>query len=322
MKQIEIAEDNLLDMQKIGNDFFSIIPGIENASILPTLMADEINETIFIRDWVNNNKPCLVKGAVKHWPAMQLWKNKSYWKTACENFNIYVYPHQNYNNKALNQEEEMPFYDAIERLFQKSDPVFSMPSEAIDKNNRFAGLVKDVTGFTFLPEPAKPRIYNRTRMFMYRRASTAWHYHDVDETLMCQVEGAKRIVLFSPNIRNAAYVTDFLHQECYLEGIKLASKDLKPIIVDVEKGDALYIPPYWHHGVVPKDSEVGFTVAYCWASPLHKFGDFSNYFVRRLYRDALWPIKKISLVMPFLACYSAVADCSRKLRKLLTKSSN
>ena len=94
------------------------------------------------------------------------------------------------------------------------------------------------------------------------------------------------------------------------------SLKLSSYVVDVLEGDALYIPPYWHHGVVPTDANVGFTLAYCWASPIHILGDFSNYFVRSLFLKGLWPIKKISFALPFIALYAGLSNACHKIKML------
>jgi hypothetical protein len=83
--------------------------------------------------------------------------------------------------------------------------------------------------------------------------------------------------------------------------------------VDVTEGDALYIPPYWHHAVAPVDGEAGFTVAYCWRSPLHKLGNFSNFMVREVYRQGMWPLKPMTLILPFLGCYAGLSYSTKKI---------
>lgn len=311
-----LVKEEVNEMEKTINDFFSIIPGIENAAPAPAVDAQALKEDVFIREWVSRNRPCLIKGAVKHWPAVEKWRHKDYWLSKCENFEVSVYPHQNYINQTLhnNGHERMQYHDAIERLFSNKDHVFSMPGEQITENNRFAAILNDLGTFTFMPSPDPPRWYEKRRFFTYRRAHTAWHYHGVDETLMCQVNGAKRVALFSPSIPQAKHVTHFLLKEKYLEGQALDQNlDLKPIIADVEEGDALYIPPYWHHGVVPKDGEIGFTLAFCWPSPIHILGDFSNFFVRDLYREAMWPLGIKTFLLPLLGCYAGFMHYKRKL---------
>lgn len=304
-------------MNNKTEDLFTIIPHIETALAVPVLEADTLPEEVFKKDWVAQNKACLIKNAVKHWPAVQKWKDKDYWISVCEDFKVAVYPHMNHNNVNLQKminNEMMSFYEAISRLFSGTDAIISMPGEKISEKNRFSGILKDLGEFTFLRFSVMPRIYERKRFFIYRGAATAWHYHDVDETLMCQINGGKRVALLPPHIPKPRYVSDFLLNESHLNGEILDhSLNLTPFIVNVEEGDALYIPPYWHHAVVPTDGEVGFTLAHCWRSPLHILGNFSNYFVRKLYYRGIWPLKKVTAIVPFLAIGAGFAYYKRKL---------
>jgi len=311
-----IEIDDVKEMRQFFDRFSSFIPGMANPQSVPVLQADTLKQGIFEKEWVGKNKACLIKGAVKHWPAVKKWRSKDYWLTTCENLDVSIYPHQNFINQERQDtgREVMPFHAAVERLHQERDHVFSMPTEKIRQGSRFAPILSDMAGFTFLPTSKMPRCYHRTRFFMYRRAATNWHYHGFDETLMCQVNGTKRVALISPNIPKPQYVTDFLGKERYLneEGID-GSLDLRPMIVDVEEGDSLYIPPYWHHLVVPVDGEIGFTVAFCWKSPIHILGNFSNYFVRTVYRQGMWPFGLDTITFSFVAVYAGAAYSLKKL---------
>lgn len=305
-----------LDVAALAHRFFSIIPGMERAGTVPVVNADTLQMDEFMKKWVYANKACLVKGAVKHWPAVRKWKNKDYWKAIGEDNEVIVYPHQNYNSSDLQVGDRMPYHQAIERLYESDDEVVSIPSEAIVEGGRFADALKDMSGFRFMPVAPPPKMYDRQRLFSYRCAATAWHYHNIDETLMCQVNGSKKVALLAPDIPKARKVTAFLNNELHLKGESLdAALKLQPMIVDVEEGDALYIPPYWFHGVVPNDDKVGFTLAYCWGSPWHKFGMLNNYFVRQLYKAAMWPFKPISVVMPLVALYSSIQYLLYRIRK-------
>lgn len=314
MENIKIDKE----MNEVCDRFFSIIPGFKDAASVAVLRAESLTQKDFLENWVALNKPCLVKGAVKHWPAVTRWKDRQYWIDNCDNFKINVYPHNNFNNHEHQSKdrEEMNFHDAIDRLFENRDHVFSLPSEPIPNGGRFKNVLPDLGGFSFLDPSLKPRLYSQRRFFIYRRAATAWHYHDADETLMCQVNGNKRVALLPPRLKKTAYITEFLRQEKHIQGETLnPSLKIQSFVVDVMEGDALYIPPYWHHGVVPTDPGIGFTLAYCWASPIHILGDFSNYFVRSLFIKGLWPIRKISFALPFIAFY---AGCSNLFRKVKT----
>ena len=314
-KQISL-EQELTEMEEIAHDFFHIVPGIANAKSVPVVKAEELSKDVFIKEWVNNNQPCLIKGAVSHWPASNKWGDIDYWKSTCDDFPLCAYPHHNYGRIKNRMGIDLGFYEAIDRLFSGLDHIFSMPSEPVAPNSRFEKLIADLPGFKFMPDSPLPRLYDRMRMFMYRRAATTWHYHDTDETLMCQIKGGKKVALFSPQISNPMHVAAFMQQELHMEGQSLNQNiSLNPSIINVEEGDALYIPPYWHHGVVPLDGEIGFTLAYCWASPLHKFGDFTNSFVRKLYKEAIIPIKKVSFLMPVIAVCGVATFLFRKLKK-------
>lgn len=302
-------------------ELFSIIPGMEKAAPVPVLEASSLPEKVFIREWVSKNRACLVRGAVRHWPAVHKFKDRAYWTSIANNVEVAVYPHMNFNDRSRMKMiggKAMPFPEAIEWLFQRRSDIVSMPSQKVTPGNRYSALIKEMPGFSFLPFPGMPRMYDRMRFFLYRGAATAWHYHDVDETLMCQVCGSKRVGLLPPGIPKASYVSNFLHSEEHLRGEVLNKDlDLRPMIVDVEEGDALYIPPYWHHAVVPNDDEVGFTLAFCWRSPMHILGNFSLYFVRKLYKEGMWPIKKISSILPFIGVY---AGCLYTLKKAMGKA--
>lgn len=310
-------DSNAMPVTQVVKEFFSLIPDIENAAPVPTLHANTLSEKEFKAEWVDKNKACLIKGAVKHWPAVQKWRNKDYWMVACENLTVAAYPHMNYNDRSRQKligDKESSFHEVLDWLFTHKHEILSIPGQKITEKNRYAALLKDMPGFSFLEDAPMPRMYERRRFFMYRGAGTAWHYHDVDETLMCQVVGSKRVGLLPPDIPNPRYVSDFLLGDRHLHGEVLHKHlDLKPMIADVEEGDAMYIPPYWYHGVIPVDFELGFTLAFCWRSPIHILGNFSNFFVRKLYKDGMWPVRKITPFLPLLGVYAGLVYSARKI---------
>jgi Cupin-like domain len=317
MNSLLTAEiDDVDEMHQFFDRYSSFIPGMKTPVAVPVLRADTLEQSVFEKEWVAKNKACLIKGAVRHWPAVKKWRDKNYWLTKCENIEVSIYPHQNFINgeRQNSGRETMSFHAAVERLYQNRDHIFSMPSAQIQEGSGFAGVISDLPGFTFLPTSKLPRYYYRMRFFMYRRAATNWHYHGVDESLMCQVNGTKRVALLSPNIPRPKYVKDFLKDECYLNEQPFdPSLDLRPMVVDVEEGDALYIPPYWHHIVVPTDGEIGFTVAFCWKSPTHILGNFSNFFVRDIYREVMKPFRPRTIKIAFRAAYAGVLYSLRRL---------
>jgi hypothetical protein len=289
------------------NEIFSVIPGIDKAKRVTEVDSKDLTEIEFCKNWVEKNKPCLVRNAVKHWPAYRKWREEEYWYSTIEDFEIHMNPNRNFNSRERQVKDTMiiSFHEAVKLLFRKEDRILSIPAEVIGDGTSFRNLAGDMAPFPFLPNPGKPRGFPHARIFLHKKASTGWHYHDVDETLMCQVKGDKAVALLPPRLPKIRQVESFLTGEQYLTGKTLdPNLDLSPFIVQVKEGDALYIPPYWFHAVVPTDDAVGATVAYCWKSPVHKFGDLSSYLVRKLYLQVLWPIGFYTFLMPFMGVYS------------------
>lgn len=304
------------EMKEVAKEWFSIIPGIDRAPSVPVLKAEDLSEREFIMNWVSKNRPCLIKGAVKNWPASQKWKNKNYWIENCKNDNKDIVTRMNYFSWKRRKEgrETLPFHAAIDRLFTGTDHIFSMPAQLITENNTFGGVVKDLPGFRFLQKKQPPLWDSERVIYIYRGASTAWHVHNCDETLMSQVKGTKMVALLPSTMPHAKFVTNFLEREKYLEGEMLdPSWNLKPLVATVEEGDALYIPPHWFHCVVPKDREVGFTFITGFRSPWHIYGNFSNFFVRRLYKRVVTesPVRA-KVTAPFLAMYAGLSRLVKK----------
>lgn len=314
--QTELKKDERAEMSELARELFSVIPGIERAISVPVHQAESLTEDIFTNEQVAMNSPCLIKGAVKNWPASKKWRDKEYWFATCENVPRQVVTHMNYYSWDRKKDsEKMPFHDAIERLFEGRDHIFSIPSQVVNETNLYRGVIKDLPGFSFLVNKRPPLWDDPRGLFIYRRAATAWHVHNCDETLMCQIKGTKKVALLPPTMPGAKDITSFLETESYLEGKTLdKSLDLKVRIVTVEEGDSLYIPPHWFHCVVPIDGELGFTFLTVFRSPWHVYGDFSKFFVRRLYKHALKNAGiGFKLIIPFLACYAGLSHYYRKL---------
>jgi hypothetical protein len=300
-----------------GDDLYKIIPDIDKATDVPVVEASELNNKKFYKDWVSKNKPCLIKNAIKHWPAIEKFKNQDYWLSELDNFDVSIYPHMNYFTEERKHMGRIrtTFHDAVKRFFKNEDFILSLPSTEISENNEFSKLIKEMPGFSFVSKDIKPIYYEHRRFFMYRRAATAWHYHGMDETLMCQINGTKKVVLFPPKISGIKHISNFLENEFFLEGEVLDDNTtVNPIVAYAEEGDTLYIPPFWNHAVIPVDGELGFTVAHCWKSPHHKYGDFSNYYVRRMYKTNMWPINRYTFTMMFTGVYSGILNLLNKLK--------
>ena len=243
------------------------VPGMRTASAVPVLEAP--SESVFLGDYVANSRPCIIKGAVRHWAATQKWRDRSYLKSRAGHHSVYFYPYE-YHISAARMEAGrsiLTLADAMERLHAPETKVAIVVTAAPTE------LLSDLGKLSFLSGAEPAFTYPAARYFFYRNAGTTWHYHPFDETLMCQIVGKKKIGLlntdtvFEKDIRDIFFKEDYYDDASAFE--RLAGKDVPWFSATLEEGDSLYIPPLWWHGVIPLDENFGATATVTWRSPLH-----------------------------------------------------
>lgn len=172
------------EMTKLSEKLFSAIPNIDSPHSMTVVQAHELNKRTFKKNYIDKSLPCLIKGALKDWPAVNKWKNKNHWISVCKNDTVKAFPNMNFFDLERRHKNELtiPFHQAITRFFDGDDETFSIPSQAIDNGTLYEGLQQDITGFHFLPNPQKPLWDYQLGLFIYKRAATSWHVHYCDET--------------------------------------------------------------------------------------------------------------------------------------------
>ncbi len=301
------------------------IPGMKNASAVETISAEGLTEERFRRDYVDQNKPVLIKGAVAHWPAVKKWSDRQYLKDKVGGNKVNIYRHLNFSNDATMKANAKPetFADALDILHADAQQVVFLPFRVEAPNSKFLSLKEDIPGMKFLDKPKAPLFYPRARTFMYRGAGSGWHTHTADETLMCQISGVKRVGLLPTNNGQYAELKRIFFSDEYLDrpdsfaGIE---DKIKPLVADVGTGDALYIPPSWWHGVQPLEDLPGTTMAYCWRSPLHKISDLRYPPVRELWRETMAKPGIAMLVLPAWGVGSMLAQLVYRVKCALRRA--
>lgn len=277
----------------------SRFPNHPQAGAVEVIDALAISKEEFTRRYVNRNRPCLVKNAVRHWPAFHKWQRLDYLKAHSRNSAVVVRSQIvseviGWSNPQVKAElteyaktvyREVPFHQFLDDLSVGDSPLVA-DSCRFSEGSAIEPMKEDVGGLPFMPQLGKSRHYPPHRSFLYRNSYTDWHFHVVDETFMAQVVGAKEVLLLPPDEASWRALRPVIEQAGYLYDIDTGrfpgTRALRALRTVVEPGDALYIPVYWWHAVQSLDDEFGATVAATFPTPLHVSGNISSPIARRV----------------------------------------
>jgi hypothetical protein len=108
----------------------------------------------------------------------------------------------------------------------------------------------------------------------------------VDETITTQFLGSKRISLFRLTAENwrdfAPVILGNWHHLSHAGHFFPKEATLSKYEGVLEAGDAVYLPPFWWHGIDPADTGLGVTLAHCFRSPVRRFGAWEELVTRHL----------------------------------------
>ena len=255
-----------------------LVPG--SVCDIPCVDVDTLTPDVFWNEYVCKHRPVIIKRGVSHWPATVKWSEPGYLENISSSdktrihcaFNTMPYEVLRHAMRDCSVQEGLS-----EMRAAPDDATYSIAAIRVP-----AEWSKDLGDYRFLPESMakRPRNYPRQRLFIYRNASTEWHYHTLDETLTTQLSGTKRISLIKLDASNwSSYKTiiesNLHHVSC---ADRFFPRDAQPKKYEgvLEQGDVVYIPPFWWHGVDPSDSTLGVTLAFCFRSPIERVGKWRD----------------------------------------------
>ncbi|MEU8109883.1 TfuA-like protein [Nonomuraea muscovyensis] len=217
------------------------------AGEVPRRHADDIGG---VRELERARRPVLVEGALDRWPALERW-SPGYLREKVGRTRVPVefYPSGSYYGSWVQAPLRMDRYLDIltsqgeaERCYLAQVPLLDLLPE----------LAEDLS----VPGCLAGAPELGLALFVGRDTVTALHYHSNEQALLCQVSGAKDVLLFPPSDHRYlnhhpwySYRFNFsrIDFSAVPAGPNSPLRHTTPLRVTVRAGEALYIPLYWGH---------------------------------------------------------------------------
>lgn len=322
-------------------DYLRHVPNYTRAHDVDSLDVGALDRDTFLHEFVNRNRPVLVRGAARHWAAHAKWSSDDYLKATCGSAKVRVFHAPRLEGDATiysaekkrairqmpNSSTVMTFAEFVDQSSSGSEDLpelFFLYSVRTGQGSPLEALRKDIGAYTFLTKPHRTalNIYPEHSIYLYRSSITDWHYHATAEALQTQIVGTKEVILLPPSDAVWSYMREVQASRIHSYDAAWAAFAWAPRIVPFRAvlcaGDALYIPNYWWHLVSTKGHRsLGATVPTWWDSPLHVQMDLRYPAARQSVRSVLsgaLPWRKTCLWLPAVAGGIAWSAARRVMR--------
>lgn len=201
--------------------------------------------------------PVLLRGLAREWPAFERWPSLDYLE---ERLGAASIPVSLFATSRFDDAERVRVEMSFDELRRRGlePPLSELVKVTVglrpEARPGLGILLDDILLPASIPVPIRPRL------FLGRDFATQLHYHYGTEAILCSVVGTKRVFLFHPSDTRRLYLNpwnqrlfnvsrmrfDFDSTEFDAEQFPRA-RGLEVTDVEVQSGDALYIPLYWPH---------------------------------------------------------------------------
>lgn len=279
-------------------------------SVRPVSVYENVTKDSFVHSIYPKREPALLRG-------VDIGECTSKW--ACEyicekvgkvdvKVHVSSSPLMNFASKNFLY-KTLPFDELVKRASAPTcdqEDYFLTPGEfyylrslGFDRRSRDIADIKKQ--FPHLADDIKiPDFFNENSFFssVFRIASPGvqlWTHYDVMDNLLIQVQGRKRVALFSPNdalnmylIGDKSQVLDIDNPDCKLYPKFLSAQRYECIM---ETGDIIFIPALWFHNALALDFSISVNVF--WKNLNHELYDKNDPYGNK----DLIPANRVTVIM-------------------------
>ncbi|XP_063354258.1 bifunctional peptidase and (3S)-lysyl hydroxylase JMJD7 [Pelmatolapia mariae] len=240
----------------------------------------------FHRDWIAPNKPCIIRNAFSHWPALSKW-SPDYLreKVGSKVISVAVTPNGyadavNGDRFVMPEERQMSFssvLDIIEGKVDKGGGVFYVQKQCSNLLQELPELTADVQPHIAWMSTALGKLPDAVNFWLGEANAITSMHKDHYENLYCVISGEKHFVLMPPTDRPfipyGLFQPAVYHQrdDGEFEVIDQSDSEMvpwipldplnpdlerypqyrraRPLHCSVKAGEMLYLPSLWFHHV-------------------------------------------------------------------------
>ncbi|KAL3968286.1 KRAB domain-containing zinc finger protein [Sarotherodon galilaeus] len=240
----------------------------------------------FHRDWIAPNKPCIIRNAFSHWPALSKWSpDYLRQKVGSKLISVAVTPNGyadavNGDRFVMPEERQMSFssvLDIIEGKVDKGGGVFYVQRQCSNLLQELPELTADVEPHIAWMSTALGKLPDAVNFWLGEANAITSMHKDHYENLYCVVSGEKHFTLMPPTDRPfipyGLYQPAVYHQrdDGEFEVIDQSDSEMvpwipldplnpdlerypqyrraRPLHCSVKSGEMLYLPSLWFHHV-------------------------------------------------------------------------
>lgn len=253
------AKSPLLAQARLAGQRFEMMARLRRAladttdSVVPRV--ESLDASAFYRDHYAENRPVVITDWVRRWPAFEKWTPAHFAERLGEvevTVSVGRDSDPDYDMNEARLKTEMPVAELVRRMseVEQSNDLYMIARNRNLSRPAFRSLLEDVALDPDIFDEAK--FFGGAQLWMGPAGTVTPLHHDTSNILFCQVYGKKRVTLVprweTSLVQTARQLYATFDPEAPNFDAHPGLTDDRVLTVDLDAGDALFLPVgWWHH---------------------------------------------------------------------------